>query len=146
MTPRLPIKDAVSAGGVVWRREQGGRLEVVLCGRRADGLWGLPKGTPDPGEPLEQTALREVEEETGLLVKPGGRLGTIDYWFVSRGVRYHKYVHHWLFSPVGGDLSHHDHEFDDVNWFAIEEAFAAATYENERRIIAEAASVLGAPL
>lgn len=145
MNRALPIKDAVSAGGVVWRKSPAG-VEVVLCGRTADRLWGLPKGTPDAGESIEQTALREVQEETGLHVVPGEKLGDIDYWFSSGGVRYHKRVHHWLFQPVGGDLADHDHEFDAVEWVPLAEAFRTLSHENERRILAEAARLLGEPL
>jgi len=132
-----PVKDAVSAGGVVWRK-QDGRVEVVLCGRRSESLWGLPKGTPDTGETIEQTALREVEEETGLKVRLGDRIGTIQYWFTADGFRYHKRVHHWLMDPIGGDVNNHDHEFDEVEWIEIGEAKRRATYENERRILADA--------
>src|SRR5258708_30577107 len=107
---RPPIEDAVSAGGVVWRRLPEGRLEVVLCGRHSDAVWGLPKGTPDKGETLEQTALREVREETGLLVEIGARLGTIEYWFSASGRRYHKHVHHCFMTAVGGDLADHDYQ------------------------------------
>ena len=64
---KLPLQGAVSAGGVVYRRGPRG-IEVVLCGRTEDGVWGLPKGTPSPGESLEQAAVREVTEETGLQV------------------------------------------------------------------------------
>ena len=137
-----PVKDAVSAGGVVWRSGGGDLIEIVLCGRRSEALWGLPKGTPDPGESVEQTALREVEEETGLQVRLGEPIGTIEYWFTAGGVRYHKRVHHWLMEPVGGDVSGHDHEFDDVEWLEIGEAKARATYENERKMIAEADRLL----
>ncbi len=139
---RPPIEDAVSAGGVVWRRVPAGALEVVLCGRHSDSVWGLPKGTPDKGETIEETALREVREETGLLVEIGPRLGTIEYWFTASGRRYHKHVHHWLMSPVGGDLADHDYEFDEVAWVPIIEAKQRVTYPNERRILAEAEDAL----
>lgn len=142
----LPVQDAVSAGGVVWRRTTAGDVEVVLCGRTADRVWGLPKGTPDADEPIEATAIREVQEETGLKVEPGPRLGSIEYWFTSRGVRYHKLVHHWLMQPIGGDLADHDHEFDLVDWFPLGVACQMATYDNERRILTEAARLLGIDL
>jgi 8-oxo-dGTP pyrophosphatase MutT (NUDIX family) len=141
----MPIKDAVSAGGVVARTTAGGVPEVVLCGRRAEKLWGLPKGTPDDAERLEETALREVREETGLQVEVVEKLGTIDYWFVMRGFRIHKLVHHWLMRPVGGDVADHDHEYDDVDWFPIDVALDRITYENERRILVEAGKRLGYP-
>lgn len=143
MTRDLPVKTAVSAGGVVWRRNDAGEVEIVLCGRHKDHVWGLPKGTPDDGESIEQTALREVREETGLEVKAGPELGVIEYWFVSGGIRYHKFVHHWLMEPVGGDLANHDHEFDAVEWVTIPEALQLLTYNNERKIVQEAARVLG---
>lgn len=143
---RLPVQDAVSAGGVVWRRGEAGHVEVVVCGRRSDRSWMLPKGTPDAGETLDQTAIREVREETGLEVKLGQPLPTIEYWFVMHGVRYHKRVHHWLLEPVGGDLANHDHEFDEVVWMPIEQAHRTIHFDNQRQVIAEAARLLGQPL
>lgn len=140
------MRDAVSAGGVVWRRGASGGLEFVLCGRHAERLWVLPKGTPDPGEPLETTAVREVREETGLEVRPTLPLPTIEYWFVSQGVRYHKRVYHWLMEPVGGDIANHDHEFDEVRWVSPDEARRLLTYENERKVVQAAAEALGVVL
>lgn len=142
---RLPIQDAVSAGGVVWRRSTTG-FEVALCGRKSDRTWVLPKGTPDGDETLEQTAVREVREETGLEAKPGHNLGTVEYWFTMNGVRYHKQVFHWLMEAVGGDISQHDHEFDEVAWMSLADAYRVVKYKNQQEIIAEAATVLGVEL
>src|SRR5207249_6446616 len=80
------VRDAIAAGGVVLRQRDGAR-EVVLTGRHADGTWVFPKGTPDQGEEIEDTALREVEEETGLKVRILRDLGTTDYWFAAPGER-----------------------------------------------------------
>lgn len=146
MNQRLPIKEAVSAGGVVWRRGSDDRVEFVVCGRRSDRIWGLPKGTPDHNEAIEQTALREVQEETGLQVRLGERLGSIEYWFTADGVRYHKQVHHWLMEPVGGDVADHDHEFDEVRWVPAAEALERLTYDGERKLVVEAARKLGEPI
>ena len=89
---------------------------------------------------MEQTALREVREETGVEVESEGIVGDIRYWFSrpQEGVRYYKTVRHYLFKPVGGDTSLHDHEFDDVRWFPIEEALRLMTYRNEGRILRQA--------
>ncbi len=156
MSTPLPVEDAVSAGGIVWRRSPSGEIEVVLCGRSAEHarktghslkvnyLWVLPKGTPDPGEQIEQTALREVQEETGLLVHMGESLGRIEYWFVAGGRRIHKRVYHWLMEPAGGDLANHDHEFDDVTWVPIDRAIQVLSYENERQVLQTAAQKLAA--
>jgi 8-oxo-dGTP pyrophosphatase MutT (NUDIX family) len=139
---KLPIKDAVSAGGIVWRRGAGGGLEIVVCGRSSEKIWGLPKGTPDDGESIDETALREVREETGLEVDLGEKIGTIEYWFTSGGVRFHKFVHHWLMTPTGGDLANHDHEFDAVEWMPVERARSMLSYANERRMLDEATRML----
>ena len=146
MSRRLPIHEAVSAGGVVWRRGPDRTVEVVVCGRHSDRVWGLPKGTPDGDELIEETALREVREETGLEVRLGESLGSIEYWFTHSGIRYHKEVHHWLMESVGGDVSQHDHEFDEVRWVQAAEAFVKLTYDGEKRLVAKAAFKLGEPL
>ncbi len=135
MKGRLPVKRAVSAGGVVWRIGYNGEIEIVMCGRSGDGIWVLPKGTPDDGETLEETAEREVSEETGLTVRRTRKIGTIDYWFAADGVRYHKYVHHWLMEATGGGLSNHDHEFDEAVWRPIEAAKKTLTHDNEKRVL-----------
>ena len=134
----MRTKMAVSAGGIVWREGQNGP-EVAVCVRHAPPLWALPKGTPDQGETIQQTAEREVREETGIQVRTLSKVGTIEYWFVLAGVRYHKFVHHFLMEPVGGDTSLHDHEYDDVVWLPLDEALSRLTYQNEARMLEKGA-------
>src|SRR3546814_13459384 len=74
------------------------RLCAALIGRtdrRGRLLWSLPKGHIEQGETAEQTAMREVEEETGIQGTVLAPLGSIDYWFVTEGRRVHKTVHHY---------------------------------------------------
>ena len=104
--------------------------------------WTLPKGTPNAGETLEQTALREVGEETGLEVRITDALDSIEYWFVQRGTRIHKTVHYFLMEPTGGDLDRHDHEFDQVRWVTFAEAPQLLTFETERALVAKAAEIV----
>jgi 8-oxo-dGTP pyrophosphatase MutT (NUDIX family) len=132
----LKTERVISAGGVVFRQNGEGR-EVLVCGRSSDGLWALPKGTPEPGETLEQTAKREVREETGVQVEIDDTVGDIKYWFSrpQEGVRFYKTVRHFLMHPVGGDPSLHDHEFDEVRWFPVQEGLKLLTYQNEARIL-----------
>ncbi len=150
---RLKQAVATSAGGIVVRF-LGGRPELVVGKRRRerDGVtWTLPKGTPNPGETTEETALREVTEESGLTVRIVRRLDSIEYWFVQGGTRIHKTVHYFLMEPTGGDLSKHDHEFDDVKWISFDEAATRLSFETERSLVARAgaaalhASFPGAP-
>lgn len=139
---RLPVIDAVSAGGVVWRRGADGGIEVVIGYQADERRWGLPKGTPDRGETLEATALREVAEETGLEVALGDKVGVIDYWFTREGRRYRKRVHHWLMTAHGGDFEARDHEFDEVIWTSAGEALARITFQTERSILEQALAAL----
>ncbi len=125
-------RDAVAAGGVVIRRGDRGH-EVVLAGR--DGTWVLPKGTPDGGETLEETAAREVREETGLDVRIVRPLGTIEYWFALPRQRVHKVVHFFLMEAVGGDPSHHDHEYEVVRWVPVGEARRLLTFDTYRLML-----------
>ncbi len=137
---------ATSAGGIVVRVE-GDRPSLVAGMRRRDGdrgrgTWTLPKGTPKAGETTEETALREVEEETGLEVRIVRPLPSIEYSFVQRGTRIHKTVHYFLMEPVGGDLAKHDHEFERVRWVRFEDADSLLTFDTERALVEAAAAAI----
>jgi 8-oxo-dGTP pyrophosphatase MutT (NUDIX family) len=134
---------ATSAGGVVYRLTPDGP-EIVLAHRRSPALWALPKGTPAPGETLEETALRETSEETGLAVEIERPIGPISYVFTRGSTRYDKTVHFFLMRPVGGDLAEHDHEFDDVRWVPLPEALRLMNYPTERRVVEQAEELLAA--
>ena len=141
---RLTAATATSAGGIVVRFE-GGVPHLVVGRRRRErdgSTWTLPKGTPIPGETLEETALREVEEESGLKVKIVSPLDSINYTFVQRGLRIRKTVHYFIMEPIGGDLADHDHEFEEVRWIAFAEAPALLSFETERGLVALAAGRL----
>ena len=137
---RLPVRDAVAAGGVVMR-ERDGQLEVAIAGRESDGTWVFPKGTPDGAESVEQTALREVAEETGLEVRILAPLDTTQYWFASRRVRFHKRVTFFLMEATGGDVSRHDHEYDIVRWAPVDEARTLLSFDNYREMLELAIAV-----
>jgi len=143
MKAKSRVENPVSAGGVVYQRK-GGQLETVLCGRSRPVRWSLAKGTPDPGETMEQTALREVREETGLEVQIVEPLRSIDYWFADResDVRYHKTVHFYLMTPTGGNTDQHDPEFDVVQWFTSEEALESMAYANEVAVLRNALELI----
>lgn len=128
------VRDAVAAGGVVVRGS-GDRLEVVLAGRDSDRTWVFPKGTPESGESIEETALREVSEETGLAVEILRPIGQIEYWFAVPGQRVHKIVHFFLMRAVGGDIARHDHEYDEVRWVTADEARRLLTYDTYRDML-----------
>ncbi len=131
---RVPVRTAVAAGGVVLRRTTGGE-EVALAGRHADGSWVFPKGTPDGPETLEQTALREVREETGIEVRIVRPIGVMEYWFAAGGERVHKLVYFFLMEATGGDVSLHDHEYDEVRWVPVADARVLLSFDSYRTIL-----------
>jgi 8-oxo-dGTP pyrophosphatase MutT (NUDIX family) len=141
---RLRTALATSAGGVVVSADQDKpSLAVGMRRRSRDSVtWTLPKGTPDPGETVEETALREVAEETGLQVRILEPLPSIEYSFVQDGTRIQKTVHYFLMEPIGGDLSQHDAEFERVRWVPFDEAAALLSFATERDLVATAAARL----
>jgi ADP-ribose pyrophosphatase YjhB (NUDIX family) len=132
--------DEVSAGGLVV--DSTGKLGLLI-GRRdlkdATGkriLWSLPKGHIEEGETPEEAALREVQEETGIVSVIEKSLGVIDFWFMAGGKRIHKTVHHYLFRESGGLLAAQESEVDEVAWFPLTEIVDRLAYPDEKKLIA----------
>jgi 8-oxo-dGTP pyrophosphatase MutT (NUDIX family) len=136
---RLRTVHETSAGGLVIDGIDGPKETQVaaLIGRidrRGRMLWSLPKGHIELGETAEQTAIREVAEETGIQGSVLAALGSIDYWFVTEGRRVHKTVHHYLMRFLGGELSDEDLEVSEVAWVPLKELPSRLAYADERRL------------
>ena len=135
---RLTRVDETSAGGFVLAAD--GSNRVALIGRltRSGHLdWCVPKGHPEGDENLEQAAIRELAEETGLEVEIIERLGDIKYEFSAGNKLISKTVHHYLMRQTGGDLTIENdpqQEAVDVQWFHVDVLLATLAHENERRI------------
>lgn len=111
---------------------------VALIGRetRANRLeWCVPKGHPEGQETLEQAAIREVFEETGIESEIISPLGSIDYTFSAGNKVITKTVHHFIMRQTGGTLSVENdpnHEAVTAKWVSIDELSGILTHENER--------------
>ena len=142
---RLRTVDETSAGGLVVADDGVTGPRAALIGRtdrRGRLLWSLPKGHIEEGETPEDTAVREVAEETGIIGEVVAPLGIIDFWFVADGRRVHKTVHHFLLQALGGELSDDDVEVAEVAWVPLEELEQRLAYADERRLIRRATELL----
>ena len=128
--------EEISAGGLVVDLSGERGLLIGRHDKRGRTLWSLPKGHIEVGETPEAAALREVEEETGIVSKITRSLGVIDFWFMADGKRIHKTVHHFLFSKIRGDLTPQISEVDVVDWFPLDEIATRLAYPDERKLIA----------
>ena len=127
MTPTV-----IAAGGVVWRKNSEDQTEVLLvhCPRYDD--WSLPKGKVEDGEALIACAYRELMEETGLNIKLGPFIGSVEY-FVADGL---KHVAYWSASILGeNEPFHPNEEVDDVLWLTLDAALIKATRESDKNIL-----------
>ena len=132
----VPVEET-SAGGLVidFGRDPISAVIIGRYDRRGRMVWSLPKGHIEPGETREETAAREIAEETGIEGKVLAELGSIDFTFVADGRRIHKTVHHFILERTGGSVSTEDVEVADVAWVAVADVQARLTYADERRLM-----------
>ena len=146
---KIPVRDQTSSGGVVYRRNESGQVEIAIISVGPQRRWQLPKGLVDPGEKPEATAVREAREEAGVDTRVAAHIETIEYWYagLERGirVRFHKHVHFYLLEYVSGDTSDHDAEVNEARWVPIDEAAGQLAFEGERRVVERAKEMLGSP-
>jgi 8-oxo-dGTP pyrophosphatase MutT (NUDIX family) len=135
-----------SAGGLVVRRVRG-RLVVAAirpAGKRA-GVWALPKGLIDAGEQAAVTAVREVEEETGVRGELVRKLGDVRYVYTWQGERVFKVVSFFLLRRVGGRLGDLPdatrHEVAEARWLPLDDAPRLLAYKGERQMAEKALAV-----
>ncbi len=121
----------------------------ILLGRRAPGSreagkWSFPAGFVERGERVEDAAVREVREETGISATVRELLGQVDYGYRRGGRQVAKAVHYYLCEFESGDTADHDHEVDDARWIPLAEARRRLSYPGERAMIERALSILAA--
>ena len=121
-------------------------IAAIRPAGRPHGLWALPKGQIDAGESGEQTALREISEETGVTGRSLGKLGDVRYTFTWEGERVYKVVSFFLVRYESGELGEipaaFRHEVEEVRWLRLDEAPRVLAYQGERRMAEKALAVL----
>jgi 8-oxo-dGTP pyrophosphatase MutT (NUDIX family)/phosphohistidine phosphatase SixA len=129
-----PAADEVrAAGAVVWRDGPAG-LEIAVVHRPKYDDWTLPKGKAEPGEHVLLTAVREVEEETGLRVTLGRRLSPSYYKVDGRPKR----VDYWAGRPADPQAPFTpSHEVDDLAWLPMAAAADQLTYDRDVALVEE---------
>lgn len=141
MTGDREVRRKVPAAGGVVCRYTAPNWEIVLVGSNA-GEWRLPKGICEAEEPLDQTAMREVNEETGLTVSIGPLLGQTSWTYEYKGELLEKETTFYLMSYTGGAFDRRDSEFAQATWMRIEDAIHALQYESEKGILRIALATL----
>ncbi|MEQ1788058.1 MAG: NUDIX hydrolase [Acidimicrobiales bacterium] len=116
-----------AAGGVVWRRDSDGALQVLIVHRDRYDDWSFPKGKLDRGETHEAAAQREVAEETGLRCALGAELPEVRY--DDRDGR-PKRVRYWAMQVIDGAFAPND-EVDEVRWLPVDDAAPVLTYARD---------------
>jgi 8-oxo-dGTP pyrophosphatase MutT (NUDIX family) len=142
----LPVRDQVSAGGVVFRRDNE-RIDVVIVAVGGQNRWQLPKGLVEKDETPEIAAVREAREEGGIDSEVVEHIETVEYWYAGldggERVRFHKRVHFFLLRYLSGDTSNHDWEVSEARWVPIDDAKIQLAFDNERRVVERARELIG---
>jgi 8-oxo-dGTP pyrophosphatase MutT (NUDIX family) len=142
---KLPVREQVSAGGVVFRRDNE-RIDVVIVAVGGNNRWQLPKGLVEKDERPEIAAVREAREEGGTDSELVEHIETVEYWYAGldggERVRFHKRVHFYLLRYLSGDTSNHDWEVNEARWVPIDDATSQLSFDNERRVVERAQQLI----
>jgi len=139
MSTERGVLRETSYGGVTVRGQD--VLVITPAGKRR--VIALPKGGQERGETAEETAAREVREETGITVRVREFLGDVEYWYRRSGRRVFKTVRFYLCEFVSGSTEDHDHEVENARWMPLREAVTGLSYPGERALIESVLSKRG---
>jgi len=140
------MKFEFSAGGIVYKYKKSNiknkkeEILILLAKHSQHKGWVFPKGLIDKDrkESNENAALREVKEESGAEGEIKLALEPISYWYVWEGEKRKKTVYYFIMKYIGGDITKHDFEMEDVRWFEPQEALKTLTYKSEKELLQKA--------
>ncbi len=136
------MKFEFSAGGIVIKRSPSinsglAQIVVLLCQHSQHHGWVFPKGLigdTKKGEGKEETAVREVQEETGVSAKIRKGLEPVTYWYSFEGEKRKKTVYYYLMEYVAGDIADHDDEMEAVEWLPLDQITDRLTYPSDKKV------------
>jgi|SRR3989338_557072 len=133
-----------SAGGAVFRRRDKGRsIEWLICKHSGYHKWVLPKGIIEQGEKPEETALREVSEETGVKAKIVKKImPDVAYKYTKNGILVDKKVEFFLMKYAAGNIKNRCWEIEEVKWVQSKEAIRLLEFPTEKKVFERAAKIL----
>jgi 8-oxo-dGTP diphosphatase len=139
------MKFQFSAGGIVYKKDPD--LKILVSQHSQHHGWVFPKGLigdkdENKNQTKEETAIREVKEETGAQGEIEKTLTPVTYWYFWEGEKIKKTVYYFIMKFVGGDITVHDHEMEDVQWIDPSEAEKRLSYPGDRKVWKEAAALL----
>src|SRR5690606_17118418 len=130
------MKQEYSAGGIVLKKEHN-KISVLMAQHAQHHGWGFPKGHIGDivvGESKEETAVREVKEETGIDAKIIERSNDETYAYTWKGENGKKTVYYYIMEYLGGSFDDRDHEMESVEWVLLDKVEDRLTYDNAKKM------------
>lgn len=130
------MREEFSAGGIVYKKEHG-KMTILVCQHSQHHGWVFPKGFIGDkiiGESKEETALREVAEETGIQGKIIRPLPPVTYWYAMDGEKRKKTVYYYIMAYLSGDITQHDWEMEHVEWLSPDQVLERLTYDSDKKV------------
>jgi bis(5'-nucleosidyl)-tetraphosphatase len=136
------MRNDISYGIVPLKRKRGGGWQVLIICHQS-GFWAFPKGHAEPGETPQETALREMHEETGLNLVQFVAMEplTESYFFVWEGEKIHKTVIYYA-AEVKCKIKIQEEELTDAKWVDLVKAESFMTYPEAKKICQKVLSQL----
>ena len=135
-----------SAGGVVFKKDDD-QIYILLSQHSFHHGWVFPKGLIGDKDEFknqtkEETALREVKEETGAIGEILQALSPVQYWYVFQGQKIKKTVYYFIMKYLNGDITKHDFEMENVEWIKTNEVMEKLTYPGDKKVWEQARAII----
>lgn len=128
-----------SCGALVFRKYHG-NTELLLIKHANGGHWSFPKGHVEPGETEEQTAAREVKEETGIDIIIDTSFREVVSYSPKKDTQ--KDVVYFLAFAKNYNFIPQEEEISEIKWVEISRVHTILSYDNDRQLVNKAKTVV----